>query len=237
MKFWSLTNSGYTEDQQIITNHPAFCRSHFCHEKNLIAIPYADNSIGLLDTITFKLCQKVTPSPDDKLGVISLLKFISINGNGYLMSGYESGDLRIHDLNNLDGVVSSIKLEYMITSLDYDEFTNRGICGGTGNKLNTFYVSKSSAELQMDKEIVVKNDGTEVVKIRGDRKIFVSGGSDSRVRIFSWKSLRPLAVLTEHKTGGISDISFSEGKVSLWNAPIMAVSGLDGSISLWDIYN
>ncbi|KAL5288219.1 GNB1L family protein [Megaselia abdita] len=236
VKFWSLTNSGYTEDQQILTNHPAFCRSHFCHEKNLIAIPYEGNSIGLLDTNTFELCQKVTQSPEDQLGMISLLKFITINGNDYLLSGYESGELRIHDLNNLSGVVSSVKLEYMATSLDFDQFTNRGICGGIGNKLNTIYVNKR-AELQIDKEILVKNDGIEVVKIRGDRKIFVSGGSDARVRIFSWKSLRPLAVLTEHKTGGISDISFSEGKVSLWNAPIMAVSGLDGSISLWDIYN
>lgn len=237
MKFWSLTNSGYVEAQVIETSHHAFCKIHFCHERNLIAIPYEDNSIGIMDAKNYNLVQKVTPNPDDKLGMISLLKIISINGVGHLLSAYESGDLRLHDLTNLDKVVSSLKIEYMVTSLDFDQSTDRIVCGGIGNKINTFYVGRRSLGIKNDKEVVVKNDGIEVVQIRGDKKIFVSGGSDSKVRIFSWKSLRPLAVLTEHKTGGISDIKFSEGKVSLWNAPIMAVSGRDGSISLWDIYN
>uniref|UniRef100_T1H4C4 WD repeat-containing protein 55 homolog n=1 Tax=Megaselia scalaris TaxID=36166 RepID=T1H4C4_MEGSC len=211
-KLWSLTNSGYTENQKVESSHQAFCKSNFCIEKNLIAVPFEDNSIGLLDVDTFEVVQRVSQNTDDKLGMISVLKFISINEKQYLISGYESGELRIHDLNNLDKVISSLKFENMITSVDFDPFTNRGICGGIGNKLNTFYINKSSLELQFDKDILIKNEGVEVVKIRGDRKIFVSGGSDSRVRIFSWKSLRPLAVLTEHKTGGISDISFSDGK-------------------------
>lgn len=86
-------------------------------------------------------------------------------------------------------------------------------------------------------KLTLKNPGTNVIRIRPDCKVFASGGWDGRVRIYSWKSLRPLAVLTEHKSGAITDITFSKSKVERWNAPIMAVSGMDGIISLWDLYN
>lgn len=74
------------------------------------------------------------------------------------------------------------------------------------------------------------------MKIRKDLKVFVSGGFDGRIRVFSWKSLRPLAVLSEHK-GNLMDIVFSDGPVSFWKSNIMAATGTDGKITLWDIYN
>ena len=54
------------------------------------------------------------------------------------------------------------------------------------------------------------------VKIRLDQKVFASAGWDGRVRIFSWKSLRPLAVLTEHKRN-VLDLIYSPGTVQLWS--------------------
>lgn len=66
--------------------------------------------------------------------------------------------------------------------------------------------------------------------------MFVSGGFDGRIRVFSWKSLRPLAVLSEHK-GNLMDIAFSDGIVAFWKSNIMAAGGTDGKITLWDIYN
>ena len=92
-------------------------------------------------------------------------------------------------------------------------------------------------QLQRSGDISIKNAGINCIRIRADQKVFATGGWDSRIRIFSWKSLRPLAVLTEHKTGGIMDIAYSNGKVAMWKAPIMAAAGMDGQISLWDLYN
>jgi len=67
--------------------------------------------------------------------------------------------------------------------------------------------------------------------------VFASGGWDGRIRIFSWKSLRPLAVLTQHKNGGVMDLAYSSQQVAMWRAPIMAAAGMDSQISLWDLYN
>lgn len=96
---------------------------------------------------------------------------------------------------------------------------------------------RQSMQLQRSTDISLKNAGINCVRIRDDKKVFASGGWDGRVRVFSWKSLRPLAVLTEHKTGAIMDIVYSSGPVAMWKAPIMAVAGMDSQISLWNLYN
>lgn len=63
------------------------------------------------------------------------------------------------------------------------------------------------------------------------------GGWDSRVRIFSWKNLKPLAVLNQHKDT-VQDINYSiQGIKGYDNKCIMATAAKDGYIALWDIYN
>jgi len=92
-------------------------------------------------------------------------------------------------------------------------------------------------QMQLGSELCIKNPGVNGVRIRPDQKVFASAGWDGRIRIFSWKSLRPLAVLTQHKNGGVMDLAFSSQQVAMWHAPIMAAAGMDGQISLWDLYN
>lgn len=85
--------------------------------------------------------------------------------------------------------------------------------------------------------VTIKNEGIAVVASRPDSKVFTTGGWDGRLRIFSWKSLRPLAVLDQHR-GGIYDIAYSGGKVESYSSKcLMAAAGKDGVISLWDLYN
>lgn len=128
-----------------------------------------------------------------------------------------------------------LKLREYITSVTFDPVTCRGICGNASNTLQIFTIDKS-LNITLKCEIPITNDGCNVVKLRSDRKIFVSGGWDGRLRLFSWKSLRLLVVLTEHK-GAVTDVQFSPSIVRYWNANIMAASGADGTITLWNLYN
>lgn len=121
-------------------------------------------------------------------------------------------------------------------AFDYCAETNRGIYGNTSDKLGIFGYIRNEMRLINRGDIPIKNAGINCIKIRKDQKIFCSGGWDGRIRVFSWKSLRPLTVLTDHK-GAISDIDYSNAKVDLWKAPIMATAGADGQISLWNLYN
>jgi WD40 repeat protein len=78
--------------------------------------------------------------------------------------------------------------------------------------------------------------GTSIVCIRPDNKIVAVGFWDGRVILFSWKKLRPLAILKEHKDT-IHDIVYSSCEVQTYDTRyLMAITGKDGCISLWDIY-
>ena len=94
---------------------------------------------------------------------------------------------------------------------------------------------EDSIDLQIKDSHKKDAAGIQCLKIRPDKKLFTSGGWDGKVRIFSWKSLRKLATLAEHR-GEISDIAYSNGVVSMFKSPVMAVGSMDGTISLWDIY-
>lgn len=79
--------------------------------------------------------------------------------------------------------------------------------------------------------------GVSMLSVRPDKKIVTAGCWDGRVMLFSWKKLQPLAILKEH-TESIYDIIYSHCKVEAYDTKcLMAATGKDGYISLWDIYN
>ena len=85
--------------------------------------------------------------------------------------------------------------------------------------------------------LTIKNEGISMLASRPDSKVFTAGGWDGRLRIFSWRSFRPLAVLDQHR-GTIYDIAYSGCKVEAYGSKgLMAAAGKDGVVSLWDLYN
>lgn len=103
-------------------------------------------------------------------------------------------------------------------------------------KFQIFEISKAQV-LGSRRQVTIKNPGTSVIGSRPDSKVFAAGGWDGRLRIFSWKSLRPFVVLDQHR-GTIHDIAYSHGKIEAYNSKgLMAAAGKDGTISLWDLYN
>ncbi|CAG9820504.1 unnamed protein product [Phaedon cochleariae] len=162
------------------------------------------------------------------------LEKVMIDDKVYIMAGYETGDIILWDLNTFKPC-GHLKLHEQITSLTFDPCTRRGVCGNSSNSLQMFTIDKDF-NMSLKLELSLTNEGCNIVKLRPDKKILVSGGWDGRLRMFSWKTLRILAVLAEHK-GPITDVQFSPHVVKYWNSNIMAASGADGIISLWSLYN
>lgn len=215
-----------------------FCRLACAPEQNLIFSPKLDNSIAIISSSDFQVRQTLTPATNNNntnLGNIFCLKAIQFSEQLYLLAAYESGDFFTWDLR-CGKVISSVKLDECPMALDYDTLTNRGIYGGPSDRLGVFVYDRKTMELRKQGVIGLKNAGINCVCIRKDQKVFSTGGWDGRIRIYSWKSLRPLAVLTDHKAA-VMEVTYSNDKVPLWKAPIMAACGLDGQISLWDLYN
>lgn len=239
IKSWHLTNSGYKLNTTLCTAHSGFCRFEYVPKDGILISPKDEDAIVVLDENDLNNT-RITLIPaaagvDTNLGQIMCFKFIDLSGQSYLLACYESGDFLTWDLRT-GKVMDQQRFEECPMAVDYDPITNRGIYGGPSDQLGVFAYSRNTAELIKRGSIALKNPGINCISIRRDQKVFSVGGWDGRIRIFSWKSLRPLAVLTEHKAA-VADICYSNDKVSLWKAPIMASSGLDGQISLWDLYN
>lgn len=237
LKLWSKTNSAYVLEKTIETNHIAFCHSDYINGDETLVYPQNENSIGVLHINDWEKRALIVPDEYHNLGQLCCLKKFNLRGEDMVMAGYESGDFLTWDLRSRKPI-SNVHLSVGApTSVDFDGLSNRGIVGGVEDKL--FAITFQMKEMQLIKvqEIPIRNAGINCVRIRNDRKIFTTAGWDGRIRIFSYKSLRPLAVLTEHKSGGIMDIAYSIDTIHYWNTPIMAAAGMDGKISLWSLYN
>jgi ASTRA-associated protein 1 len=124
--------------------------------------------------------------------------------------------------------------------------------------------SRGSAVTQHPKITNTKHAGQQGLSIRSDDKIFATAGWDARVRVYSAKTLKELAVLKWHKDG-VSSTAFAnvldelgntasaiEDGNSVSKSPLdiirehrnlkaqrthwLAAGGKDGKISLWDLF-
>uniref|UniRef100_A0A1Q3FDR4 Putative g-protein beta subunit-like protein gnb1l n=1 Tax=Culex tarsalis TaxID=7177 RepID=A0A1Q3FDR4_CULTA len=250
VKLWQLTNSAYVQRHELRTDHVGFCRFVYnptAEGGPAVIVPREGANISILCGRTLAERQQLSVEEGGTglppLGTVMCFLPVQLAANGgasYLLAGYESGTLVLWDLN-CSKVVSHLKLatadDECLMTLDYDPVTNRGVAGGSSDRITVFSLDRQTGEIRRKSDIGIKNAGVHRLRIRKDLKVFSSAGWDGRIRIFSWKSLRPLAVLTEHRGGELLDLAYSEDKVSMWKAVIMAAAGSDGQISLWDLYN
>ncbi|XP_058115801.1 guanine nucleotide-binding protein subunit beta-like protein 1 [Anopheles ziemanni] len=242
VKLWNLTDAGYVLQHELSNDHAGYCRMACDVQANAVIMPRDKSTVSVLCSKTMTETIRFSPTADEEqpvpFGSVMCVLPVTLDGQRYLMAGYESGLIAMWDYRT-GRVIGTPTLFASdgdcLFTVDYDPVTNRGICGGSSNNLSVFSVDRKALQLVPKSKIPIKNAGVHRVRIRKDLKVFSSAGWDGRLRIFSWKSLRPLAVLTEHK-GELLDIAYSEGRVTMWKAPVMAAAGSDGQISLWDLY-
>lgn len=230
-------------DRELETNNSSYCRLDASEERNLVIAPRNESQVEVVDGRS--LDSHLLLSPFDEhgqpFGTVMAVKLIEISEETvFVLGAYESGTVCLWDLNT-GKLMHANKLvtgEDSPLTVDYDVTTNRGLIGTTAEQIVVFSIDRRSGQIVNKKtDIAIKNRGVNRIRVRPhDQKVFASAGWDGRVRVFSWKSLRPLAILTEHKRN-VLDLVYSPGKVSMWKAPIMATGGEDGSIALWDLYN
>ncbi|XP_076390491.1 guanine nucleotide-binding protein subunit beta-like protein 1 isoform X2 [Megachile rotundata] len=232
IKEYRKTESQWTQSKSVDIDFCHYCRFQTFSE-NEILVPLKESSFGILSLDTFNVELKFSSSNFEKLGDVMAIKFLK--NKQLVLVGYEGGKLILWDVRNKN-ILSSLTVETCPMSLDFDTVLMKGVIGGPSDQIQIFNLSVDHSLRDKDK-ITLKNPGTSVITIRHDAKIVAVGGWDSRVRIFSWKSLKPLAVLNQHKDT-IHDITFSLQKMKTYDDKyIMATAAKDGYIALWDIYN
>jgi len=112
------------------------------------------------------------------------------------------------------------------------------------NKIVKYNFDENIEKEPLINSIIIKYAGIADIKIRSDSKIFATAGWDSNIRIFSSKTMKPLAILSYHKES-VYSLAFAyifshEDNDTLIENEIqnhfLVGGGKDNRISLWEIY-
>jgi ASTRA-associated protein 1 len=190
-----------------------------------------------------------------------------------LVCGYENGLAAVFSLG-ADGAGETTLLHtdqvhsQPILSLDVEPSLQYFITSGADAVVAKHPIPDSVSNLKTDTPVVIntKHSGQQGLRIRDDGKIFATAGWDGRVRVYSAKAMKEVAVLKWHEVGCYT-VAFADVEQSRQdggeNGPDRASHGMevaspetvrsrrirqsqaahwlaagskDGKVSLWDIY-
>ena len=233
VNLWTPQESSWSVSKFVHLDYYGFSRIDVAEDRGgIVACPKKNSCVEIC---SLKCHSKILSFENNQdhsvaLGEVMALRVIHIGQELYLLVAYESGDVHLWDFRK-QHVVSRLKCDNCLTAIDFSEITMSGICAGVSNHLVFFKIDNSCNIVRiLSKD--VPNPGISSIKIRPDNRLVALGCWDGCLRLFSWKSYRPLARLTEH-SADVSDIAFSAGHA----VSFMAAGGKDRKISLWNIYN
>ncbi|KAI8365504.1 WD40-repeat-containing domain protein [Choanephora cucurbitarum] len=146
----------------------------------------------------------------------------------FVVAGYESGGIVLWQIEQDQAKCVWHKKEHKEPVLDLAVDVSK-----------TFILS-SSADNQVYKysvqtgdiinKITIKKSGMVALRIRSDNKVFALGGYDGKIRLFSVKTMKPLAILSYHKN---TTYGLDFGTV---NYHWLISASQDHRIGLWNIF-
>lgn len=187
IKLWT-TDNGHYEVMESYECCGGYCKSIVIND--LIVVPQENSTIDILDIKTLKNLKQLVPDQEN-LGYLMALEKLIIYDKMYILGGYETGHVILWELESCK-TCSYVKLKEQITSLTFDVTTCRGVCGNSSNVLQVFAINKSTLEIGLKCELSLTNEGCNIVKLRHDKKLFVTGGWDGKVPLLMYNSLRTL---------------------------------------------
>lgn len=239
IKLWDISaSSPEVKVEYPITDYLGFSQSHLTTLDNntkLLAIP-GPNQLGVsiwnIET-KHKICS-LLPSDPTSRGSLMQVRWIKVKTNVSLTVVYESGHICLWDWNNKK-IISEAKVSENPICLTYDDKSETGIIGTASEKVFIFHCN-SEFMISIVKEICITNAGLSSCIIRPDGKLLVTSGWDSRIRIFSNRKCKPLAVLQYHKKT-VECLAYSTSDVECFGSRFLLAAGSsDKSISLWNIF-
>jgi WD40 repeat protein len=183
----------------------------------LISVSNALDS-GAIDFFNLPSERRVYTLPADreiKTGMVMALSLAKHSPDSRLIvvSGYESGHVMVHLVqSNVIGepwswkkVLASQPHSQPLLSLDVSP-TESSFFTSSADAVITMFALPTDAHtldvVETPKKILnTKHAGQQGLRMRSDGKIFATAGWDARIRVYSAKAMRELAVLKWHKDG------------------------------------
>ena len=224
----------------------AFCKaavwSTASTPNRVVGVPGEEkSSINIWDLNEEKIVSQLIPTSQFKLGMPWCVKLLGQN-RPIVLIGYEDGSMLCWDVSERK-ILSKAAGLFTDPVMCFDAFEDHEhlISGAAGSANDNLVKWNSNYDLVDDVTDVTVNNfsilqrqklinkGLSCIKIRQDNRILATGGWDHKTRIFSWRTLKPLAVLDYH-TGSIQCMAFSDDK-------LLACGSTDHRISVWKIFS
>jgi WD40 repeat protein len=164
----------------------------------------------------------IPPAEEGKTGMVMALRILYVNSALYLIVGTESGLTSVQKLNSNSSQWETTYISkphtQPVLSLDVTS-TTPSLTTASPSDMR-YFTSSADALITLNpiqkldenkplKTLQTKHSGQQSLNVRSDGKIVATGGWDGRVRVYSAKSLKELAVLKWHKEG-VYGVAFAE---------------------------
>ncbi|XP_063884973.1 guanine nucleotide-binding protein subunit beta-like protein 1 [Scylla paramamosain] len=239
VKAWNIHSSPAAVSTYPVVDYLGFSSSHIIQVNSntkLLSLPGpSQEGVTVWDIDkNFKISTLVPPDVK-AFGSMMQPRWMKIQDVIILGVLYESGHIALWDWAN-----SKILSQHQVTEnpmcFTFDKSSQTGIIGTAAEKIYVFSI-QNNLNISIVKELSITNAGISSCVIRPDGKLFVTGGWDSRIRFFSSKKCKPLAVLMYHKKT-VECIAYSKDNIEeLGGGFILAAGSSDKSVSLWNIFN
>ncbi|CAM9344334.1 unnamed protein product [Discosporangium mesarthrocarpum] len=149
----------------------------------------------------------------------------------FALCGHDSGSLCCYDLriNNGQALLTMNLHKEPVLCVDMDSSCKHGVSGSADSAMHMFKLNLKEASCQVRHTFHSESPGTSCVEIRPDEKLLTAGGWDRRLRIFSWRDPRPLAILRCHEES-VYCVDYSP------QVGVFAAGSKDNRISIWNVY-
>lgn len=236
IKIWNYISDDWIVTGAVSVEEVGFCSSSFSssHSSTYIIVPGPQTSC--MSIINFDTCEMTSVLEPSEIshGMCMCIRSFMLNGRFYVLCGYENGSILLWDCVNCSTVSKLSCHNEPVMCLDFDE--NHKQSGVSGSAEDHLLVWKLDDKLNLlvKEKIKLTNPGVSSIRIRPDGKIVIVGCWDSSVRLFSWRTLKPLAVLQFH-SGTINCLNFSTTAIGK-HKNVFAAGSKDKNISLWSLY-
>ncbi|XP_005077566.1 guanine nucleotide-binding protein subunit beta-like protein 1 [Mesocricetus auratus] len=230
---WDLAEGRNTIMDTVQLDSVGFCKSSVLAREQLcwmLAVPgKGSDEVQILEMPSKTSVCTLKPEADAKAGMPMCLGLwqTSSSPRPLLLAGYEDGSVTLWDISERK-VCSRIAChEEPVMGLDFDSQKAKGVSGSAGKVLAVWSLDDQQS-LQVCKTHELTNPGIAQVTIRPDHKILATAGWDHRIRVFHWRTMKPLAVLAFH--------SASVHCVAFATDGLLAAGSKDQRISIWSLY-
>lgn len=229
---WDLAEGRNTVVDCVHLESIGFCQSSILargQQHWTLAVPgRGTDEVQILEMPSKTSVCTLKPEADAKPGMPMCLElWQDSSSRPLLLVGYEDGSVALWDISQRK-VCSRVACHTEpVMSLDFDSQKTRGVSGSAEKALAVWSLDEQQA-LQVCRTHEITNPGIADVKIRPDHKILATAGWDHRVRVFHWRTMKPLAVLAFH-SATVHCLAFADDG-------LLAAGSKDQRISVWSLY-